>query len=362
MKLSLEPFAFDLPRDRAISGRMAGQADLARIGRILALDGQRLAGRLDIDVSVTGTMAQPAASGSIVLANGAVEDASTGVLLRDLQVQIVGNQDRLVLQQLQASDRGNGKISGSGEMQLAGLSPSAFKVALTIEHFRALRNRMGTAEVSGGLTFSGNFDTAALAGTVHVDRADLTIPEAASGGPPTLDVQIAGAPPPVATAGEKVSPLRIGLDIKVEIPGRVFVRGHGLESEWQGNLTVTGTAAAPQVLGQITVRRGFIDVLGRRFVLDKGVIDFDGRQPPVPAITITAIAQSQEIKAIVSITGPADRLKLELSSEPVSSGRDRIAAPVQSIVVANHTGAGAPGCRRSAAATERRRRAARDAA
>jgi autotransporter translocation and assembly factor TamB len=34
------------------------------------------------------------------------------------------------------------------------------------------------------------------------------------------------------------------------MPGRVFVRGHGLDSEWRGRLAITGTTAAPDIAGK----------------------------------------------------------------------------------------------------------------
>jgi translocation and assembly module TamB len=108
----------------------------------------------------------------------------------------------------------------------------------------------------------------------------------------------------------------VALDITVDLPGRVFLRGRGLESEWGGALAVRGTAAAPEVTGKIAHRRGFLDLLDRRFTLERGDIAFDGRRPPVPEVDILAASQGVDIRALVGLSGPADKLKIELTADP----------------------------------------------
>ncbi|MGH8566114.1 MAG: hypothetical protein ACREXW_19320, partial [Gammaproteobacteria bacterium] len=122
LRIGLEPFAFELPRDRPIQGSLTGRTDLARIARILVLDGQRLQGLLTIDARFAGTLDRPLADGSIEIANGLVEDSISGVLLRDLTLRIVGDQGRINLATLSARDRRDGTLNGSGSLDLGGTS------------------------------------------------------------------------------------------------------------------------------------------------------------------------------------------------------------------------------------------------
>ena len=314
--LRLQPFEFSLPRDQPISGQVVGEADLARLGKILALDAQRVAGRLKVDVALDGSVAAPRASGEIRIDDGVVEDAITGVLVRDLQVRIVGNQNRLTLERLSARDREAGTLSGSGQLQLDGTTPSAFQVALKVNNFRALRNEYGVADVSGDLTVAGDLTAAQAKGNLRVERADLRIPEMSGGGPPTISVRVAGEKAPEEGKGSAVPSPKIALNIAVDLPGQVYVRGRGLESEWGGGLKVEGTTASPLVTGQIAAKRGYLDLLGQRFTIDRGEISFDGRQPPLPYVLIVTSTQGEEITAIITVKGPVDDLKIELSSDP----------------------------------------------
>lgn len=317
LRLGLEPFAFDLPQNGTVRGSLVGRADLAELGTIAMLDGQRLAGTLATDLRLAGTVATPTAQGSIAIERGRIEDAISGVLLRDLELRITGDRDRLVLSRLEAKDRRNGRLTGAGSVGLDGLSPKAIDLDLRLDNVEVLRNELGTARLSGEVGLAGDLAAARVAGKLKVERADLRIPDPAAGGPPTIAVREAGVPIDVdPAAGRAGEPARIALDVAVDLPGQVFVRGRGLESEWGGALAVKGTATEPEIMGQISFRRGFLDLLDRRFLIDKGVITFDGRRPPIPAIDILAGSQGVDMRALVAITGPADKIELALSSDP----------------------------------------------
>jgi hypothetical protein len=77
-------------------------------------------------------------------------------------------------------------------------------------------------------------------------------------------------------AGKSAPALPATLDIQVGVPGRIFVRGRGLDSEWRGRLTVTGSSDAPQIAGSLQAIRGTVDVLGKTFRVTHGEIRFDG--------------------------------------------------------------------------------------
>ena len=76
----------------------------------------------------------------------------------------------------------------------------------------------------------------------------------------TVDVvfedQLHATEPAAGTRVEESGASSIVLDLTIALPGQVFVRGRGLESEWAGSFTVTGTAADPQVQGSIQPVRG----------------------------------------------------------------------------------------------------------
>jgi translocation and assembly module TamB len=110
--------------------------------------------------------------------------------------------------------------------------------------------------------------------------------------------------------------LDFGLDLTVELPGQVFVRGRGLDSEWQGRLHAKGTVAEPSVTGRLQVRRGDFELLGHRFDLHTGTIQFTGQTPPNPIIDVQAATRADDITAVVRVEGEARTPEFKLDSEP----------------------------------------------
>jgi translocation and assembly module TamB len=125
-----------------------------------------------------------------------------------------------------------------------------------------------------------------------------------------------GKPPPSAAAANQAPALPAVLDIKIDMPGNIFVRGHGLDSEWRGKLTITGTSAAPAISGSLEQIRGTVDLLGKTFTITRGRITFEGGAKLDPDLDIIAEASTADITAQVQINGLASAPKVSLSSTP----------------------------------------------
>jgi translocation and assembly module TamB len=115
---------------------------------------------------------------------------------------------------------------------------------------------------------------------------------------------------------EKQAALPATLDITVELPGQVFVRGRGLDSEWKGRLHVTGTVEEPEIVGKLETVRGSFSFLGKSFQLTQGTITFDGGRKIDPALDITTQTNSGGLTAQVIIGGRAGEPTIRLTSTP----------------------------------------------
>ncbi len=321
LDLSLQPFAFDLPQDRQIGGGITGKAALARLVQIAQLDGQQAKGVLDIDLSLDGTYARPLANGAIRVDDGAFSDANTGVRLDDIVLDVEARGRTIEVATLRARGPGNGTITGGGRIEMAPERDFPFDFTLSSKNARLLDNDLGVALVTSDLGIDGDIDAAKLSGTVNIDSADLQIPSGGVTDPPELDVvvrrngELVPRPKPEegAAAG---APFDLALDVEVNAPERIFVRGRGLSSEWGGNLAIDGQATAPEIVGSIDFRRGFLDFLGERFTITEGSVSFTGDTPPTPQVKLTAEAERDGFTAIVRVSGPATDPEVALTSEP----------------------------------------------
>jgi translocation and assembly module TamB len=146
-----------------------------------------------------------------------------------------------------------------------------------------------------------------------------------------LEVVDKGAPAPAAASETKTAPspgglrARLGLDVDIETPGRTFVRGRGIDSEWKGSFHVTGSAIEPSIAGNASLVRGRLSLLGKRFALTKGVIQFGGGWPPVPALDVESETQLKDMTGFLKVSGTTAAPVVTIESDPPAA-RDEILA------------------------------------
>jgi translocation and assembly module TamB len=125
-----------------------------------------------------------------------------------------------------------------------------------------------------------------------------------------------GAPPPSAEPQEGPGlPGLFKLDLRLRAANQLFVSGMGLESEWGADLRVTGTSAAPQIVGRLDVVRGTYSFAGRRFDLDDtSHVTFEGGTNP--ALDIRATGDVSGTAITIVIGGRAQNPQISFSSTP----------------------------------------------
>jgi translocation and assembly module TamB len=318
--LRLDPFEFATPQDGELSGRFAGQIQLGRIDDLVYIGDQSLEGLFTTDLTVGGTIARPRVDGTLSIADGSYANGTTGTVLRRITLKADVSEQQLTVAELSATDGGRGRLSAEGEMAIEPARSLPYGLRARLREVRLIQRDDVDATVSARLELTGDLQGAKLGGTVTVDRLEATIPEGTGPQIATLEVvEVGGNAPPVAEqrAGQAGDGFKLILDLTVNLPARVFVRGLGLESEWSGRLQVRGPAASPLIVGHLEVRRGRFDFLNRRFDLRQGTIEFTGSTPPEPQINLEAASRGGGITALVRLTGPASQPQLQLTSDPV---------------------------------------------
>jgi translocation and assembly module TamB len=313
--LAARPAGFSLPPDGAISGRADGNVDLARIRTYLPTETLTMAGRLDAALRLDGTVAAPRPGGRASLTGARIEDGTTGIVLADLRAAVVGDGSRFQLENLSATDGAGGGVRGSGFAERRGDGWGG-EATVTAERFRVLANDLGRAVATARIEARSTATGARIAGNVRIDQGDITLPQPAPSGLKPLPVVEVNRPgqedsPPATDAAA----LPVTLAVDVSLPGRLFVRGRGLDSEWRGDLRVRGTIDAPLIQGSIQTVRGRYDLLGRRFTVERGVIAFDGA-PTDARLDLLATATANQLRAAVTVAGSALQPTLTLGSDP----------------------------------------------
>jgi translocation and assembly module TamB len=319
LSLSLLPFRSFLPGSGEIRGRLGGEVDTALVGALLALDDQRLEGPLGVRLAVAGTVSTPSISGEARLQNGAYENLRTGTILRDLELVVVAKPSRVTLQRAQATDGAGGTVTATGWLDLLTGEEFPFSLEVKLREATVVRHDYVTATAAGRLTLSGSATRALLRGEIEVAPAEIRIPERLPLDIPNLEIIEIGGPPrqaPAAPEKGRVTTFRPTLEVDLASPGRIFIRGRGLESEWRGTLRIRGSAEEPIITGSLSLVRGRFDFPGKEFTLTRGQIGFDGAVPPVPNLEMEAEARAPKFIARLHLSGPFSSPTITLSSEP----------------------------------------------
>ena len=106
----------------------------------------------------------------------------------------------------------------------------------------------------------------------------------------------------------------IVLDIAVNAPRAIFVRGRGLDTELGGALRLGGPVSAISAAGACEFVRGRLDILTQRITLDRGIVTFAGDLDPI--LDFVGTTQSGEVAITVTISGRASDPEITFSSSP----------------------------------------------
>ena len=275
---------------------------------------QELSGPIAVGADFGGRLDAPTVTG-VVRANALrYENETYGTVLSDMSIDGRFTQSRFELVRL-AAKAGAGTIAASGTVGLDAAGGFPIDVRATLDDARLARGDDVDATVSGRIAVT---NSKAAGGLVS---GELTIPEAryqivrqgAAAVPELTGVRRKGAAPAKAEAAALPSYWK--LDIRIRADNQIFVSGMGLEAEWKTDMRVTGTTAAPQVVGNLQVVRGTYSFAGRRFELDRGIVTFQGGLTN-PALDIAASTTVEGVSATITIGGYAQAPQIGFTSTP----------------------------------------------
>ncbi len=298
----------------ALDLRATGTLDLVLLDPVLTAGGRRARGRVALDAQIGGTAAAPRIGGTAQLSGGELQDFAQGVRITDIAASLRAEGDTVRIERF-TGRAGPGTVAASGS--IGALAPGLpVDLAVTLRNARPLASDKLTADLDADLTVRGQAaGELQAAGRIGIKRADIRIPERLPASIAVLDVRRPGQKPPAPAAAGAA----IGLDLTINAPRAIFVRGRGLDAELGGELRVKGTSTAPQVSGGFDMRRGTISVAGTTLTFTRGKVGFDGTGVTGkidPTLDFAADSTAGAVTATLGIGGYASAPKIKLSSVP----------------------------------------------
>jgi translocation and assembly module TamB len=304
-----------LSPDRMLDLHAVGNADLSLLNPLLTADGRQVKGMIALDGTVAGPVTAPRLSGTATLRTAEFQDYTQGLRVSDITADLKAENGVIHIVKLDGK-AGPGRITGGGTIDTV---TSGWPVDLTIglRNARPIASDMMTASLTGDLKLTGQARgrSMTLSGKIDVPKAEINIPDSFPLEVRTLNIRRRGQkpppPPPVATA--------IALDLAINTSGPVIVRGHGIDADLGGQLTLKGSTGAPAIGGGFQMNRGTLTVAGQVLDFSTGKVSFDGggvRSRLDPVLNFVAETSSGGVTATLTVGGYASAPKITLSSSP----------------------------------------------
>jgi autotransporter translocation and assembly factor TamB len=299
----------------------------------------KLSGQMQANVHVRGTIEAPQLDGLVETTNAAFTVPATGVTYTNGIARLMFEGDRLLVDRFELSDDGRDRLVAIGELGIVRRSVSEMNVQVSADNFQVLDNEFGDVEIETDLRVTGDVAKPHVSGEIRTEAGRLEVDrllEQLTRSPYRTEATVATTTETeetVAVVAENATPNLYDaatVDVRVVLPDDLVLRGRNMHASFSRiglgdmNITVGGDlrirkapAGQPDVIGTVTVVRGFYDFQGRRFeVLRDSQIRFQGTRPVDPALQVDAQRVISGVTAIVNIRGTARQPQVRLSSSP----------------------------------------------
>ncbi|RWX22629.1 translocation/assembly module TamB domain-containing protein [Rhizobium leguminosarum] len=308
--------------NRAIDMRFNGNLPFAVLGAPLAQQGLVADGVATVNLQIGGTATAPVINGTVSTNGAKLVDVRRNMAVNNLTATVTFNGSQAVISRLTGNLGGGGTISASGTIGIQPAGGFPADISIKLDKAVYVDGTLVVSTVNGTVGLRGPITNATLSGKLRLDKTSITVPEKLPTSLREIDIRHKNAPRAVLAQlrddgeqkpGEKSSV--ITLDLEIDAPSHIFVRGRGIDAELGGLVTIRGTAAAPIVTGGFTMRRGRMTILNRRLDFsDKSRITFAGDM--TPALDMEATSASGSTTLTVDVAGLATDPAITFSSSP----------------------------------------------
>ena len=297
--------------DSRIAVRMTGDANLAVLQGFVA--NVRSSGTAALSATLEGPLEDPAMNGKLDISNGrirhfalphALENISGTLQFDTRGVTVDGLTGRLA----------RGDVAFGGRIDKQGYLPGQLDIRMIGTGMRLRLTEGMQSLVDAQLSLQGTMQAATLSGRVTVNDAVYVRPFGASGGLLDLASNEATPLPPPA---EPTIPLRY--DIQITAPQTLQVRNSSVRLTASADLQLQGTYDRPLLFGRAEAARGEFLFEGRRYVLNRGSVEFNNPNKIEPFFDLETETRvrvpGETYRVTVRATGPWVP-SLEFSADP----------------------------------------------
>ncbi|HUP98741.1 MAG TPA: translocation/assembly module TamB domain-containing protein [Usitatibacter sp.] len=308
---------------------VAEQTNLEQFAPWLGVDA-RLSGRVNADVSVTGTGADPRVSGTARAEGLAVREPATGFEIEGglLAIKLTGKS--VAIEQFTAT--APWRVSEAARERIAAVTPPPDGGKLSAEGGLDLGTRRGSIRIkvdrvpvtqtprrflalSGEARLEATAEGILAAGALKADAGWIG---ALAAPLPSVseDVIVVRASKPAAVEEDAPAKDPIRIDARLALGDHLYFQGRGLDTRLAGEVHITGTPGPGlRANGIIRTVGGTYDGYGQKLAIERGVLTFGGSVDN-PQLNVLALRKGLPVEAGVEVLGTTTRPRVRLVSSP----------------------------------------------
>ena len=282
----------------------------------------KLAGRLQGDMRIGGSVQSPAYRGQITWTDGVVELLGPGIVIENIDAQLSGNP--LAGMDLNASARsGDGQATVAGQLNFAQGDPVA-DITIQGNDFRVMNTPQARIDASPDLQLSIGKDRIRLLGDIFIPNAQITlreIPQSAirvSSDQVLIGSTTTAAPAPLVR--------KLDAQVRTKLGDNVTFSGFGLSGRLAGEVVSSeGDGQATVAEGEIRILDGRYRAYGQNLTIETGRLLFFGAGITKPVLDLRATRQpTPDIRVGVAARGILQKPVFNLFSEPTMNERNQL--------------------------------------
>ena len=317
LQFRIRPLTYAFDTQAVVTGALRGVVFLEQLNRLPVLLDQAIGGQANLDFTLQGSMADPRWGGTGTLYNVSYVNHRLGAGLHDIQGSIRAENREIHIREIAGRAGKNGRLAARGRITLDPRGNFPHTLELTLHDAPLLHTDLLEATAGGRLDLTGTTQSNRLAGTLAFVETTVNIPRQVLDTSSKFSIsETDAAPYALPEPARATTSVPVALDLNLDFPNRLYVRGRGLQSEWGGSLTLQGTATKPVIAGTLKSRRGRFAFFGQNLRLAESTIVFDGSTPPSPRLDVRAVRERADIVATLRLAGPLTTPAISMSSVP----------------------------------------------
>lgn len=274
-------------------------------------------GTANVNASVRGSLRDPQVNGRMEFTGVSLymNDVTTGI--DSASGALLFDRHRATIERLTA-EVGGGQISVRGFLDIG--ETLIYRLQADARQVRLRYPADISVTSNAQLALTGTSQASILSGTVTLNRAAMS----ANADLGRLLAQAAKPSPALANPSEYLRGMRF--DIRIDnTPTFELETSLTRNVQTEVDLRLRGTPLNPSLLGNVTVNSGVIQVFGNRYTVNRGDIRFLDPVRIIPTFDVDLETHTSGVTVNVTLTGTADHLNVNYSSDPPLQSSEIIA-------------------------------------